>query len=134
MAGATIIIRLVGADFRWADLSEAVFGTIDPRREVFLTSQVILDACDFSEATLKDARLPGASVRFAHFAGADLRGADLRGTDLTRADFSGADLAGADVTGANLDEADFIGARGVAEIKGLALARNLDRALMSAQP
>jgi uncharacterized protein YjbI with pentapeptide repeats len=131
LTGATLVVRLVGADFRWADLSRAVFGTTDPRREVFLTSQVILDACDFSEATLNDARLPGASLRFARFERAAMRGVDLRGADLTRADFSGADLTGADVAGANLDEANFASALGLSEIKGLALARNADRAVMA---
>jgi uncharacterized protein YjbI with pentapeptide repeats len=134
MAGANIIIRLVGADFRWADLSRTVFGTPNPRAETFLTSTVLLDACDFSEATLKDASLIGASLRFARFVQADLKGADLRGADLTRADFTGADLTGADVTGANLDEADLSGAKGIAEIKGLAQARNVETAVMAHGP
>jgi uncharacterized protein YjbI with pentapeptide repeats len=134
MAGAKIVARLDGADFRWADLTGAVFGTGDGRLEVLLTSQVLMNGCDFSEATLKEAILLGASLRFAHFVNADLRGADLRGTDLTRADFAGADLSGADVTGANLDEADLSGARGLAEIKGLAQALNVDRAVLAHAP
>jgi uncharacterized protein YjbI with pentapeptide repeats len=131
MARANIIVRLVGADFRWADLTGAVFGTPDVRAVMMLTSQVVLDACDFSEATLQGTSLTGASLRFARFNGATLKGADLRGADLTRASFAGADLTGADVTGANLDEADFSAARGVTEIKGLAQARNADRAVMT---
>ncbi len=134
MAGAKIVARLDGADFRWADLTGAVFGTVDQRLEVLLTSQVLMNGCDFSEATLKDASLIGASLRFARFVNADLRGANFRGADLTRADFTGADLTGADVTGANLDEADLSGAKGVAEIKGLAQARNVDRAVIARAP
>jgi len=134
MAGVKIVARLDGADFRWADLTGAVFGTEDHRLEVLLTSQVLMNGCDFSEATLKEASLIGGSLRFARFVNADLKGANFRGADLTRADFTGADLTGADVTGANLDEADLSGAKGVAEIKGLAQARNVDRAVIAHGP
>jgi uncharacterized protein YjbI with pentapeptide repeats len=127
MAGVRIVARLDGTDFRWADLTGAVFGVTDARREVLLTSQVRMDAADFSEATLKDAVLAGSSLRFAKFTSANLHGADLRGADLTRADFTDADVTGADVSGANLDEANFTRARGFSDMKGVATARNADR-------
>jgi uncharacterized protein YjbI with pentapeptide repeats len=130
MKGAKIIGRLDWVDFRWSDLSDAVFGVPDARAEVFLTSRVLLNGANFSEATLKGAVFMGASLRFARFRGADLRGADLRDTDLTRADFTDADLTGANVTAANLDEANFAGARGFSKIRGFAEAKNFDRAFV----
>ena len=129
MADVEVAGALDWTDFRWADLTRAVFGARGMADKSQIATGASLEGANFSEAVLSDASLAGAKLRYAKFVGADLRGADLRGADLTRADFSDADLAGADVTGANLDEADFSGARGFAEMKGYALARNGDRVL-----
>ncbi len=129
MADVEVAGALDWTDFRWADLTRAAFGARAAEGKSQIATGASLEGANFGEAVLRDASLAGAKLRFAKFVSADLRGADFSGTDLTRADFSDADLAGADVTGANLDEADFSGARGLAEIKGYALARNADRVL-----
>lgn len=126
MAGVQIFGRMDYADFRWADLSGAIFGGKNPRDENTSLARVNLFGADFSEATLKDAVLRGSRCTFARFINADLRGADFTDADLAKADFMGADLTGADVTGADLADADFTGAKGMSELKGLAAALNAE--------
>ena len=76
----------------------------------------------------KEAKFPGASLKYARFIDADVRGANFRGSNLTGANFHGANLAGADMTGANLDETDLRGARGLDQVIGLSSATNFDNA------
>ncbi|WP_067832563.1 pentapeptide repeat-containing protein [Actinomadura kijaniata] len=138
---ARAIVRLVGKDFRGADLRGVRF---PPRTDL---TRADLSGADLRHADLSGADLAGGGV-YADFTGAKLVGADLRGADLgivpdfSRADltdanlaglslggapecgfsqftgakllrtiFTGSDLLGADFTGADVSGADFAGAR-----------------------
>lgn len=61
--------------------------------------------------SVRGARLPGASLRYAlaaraFFAKVELQRADLTGSDFTSADFRGANLASANLSGASIFDAD----------------------------
>lgn len=127
MPGVMIAGLLNGADFRWADLTGALFGLVRRMDGPPQALRVSLANANFSEASLANARLAEANLKYAKFVNADLRGANLSGANLTLADFTGADVSGADFTGAELYEAVFRNARGLDQAKGLASARNADR-------
>ncbi|WP_171064139.1 pentapeptide repeat-containing protein [Actinomadura soli] len=93
---ATAIARLVGGDFRGADLRGVRF---PPRTD--------LTRADLSGADLRHADLSGADSMgdglYGDFTEAKLVGADLRGAELgIVADFSRADLSDANLAGLNL--------------------------------
>ncbi|MFG2004041.1 pentapeptide repeat-containing protein [Spirillospora sp. NPDC048911] len=100
---AWTIARLVGGDFRGADLRGVRF---PPRTD--------LTRADFSGTDLRDADLseadPEGSGVYPNLADAKLVGADLRGADLgVVPDFSRADLTDADLSGLNLGGAPEVG-------------------------
>ncbi len=121
---------LSGCDLRGADLSPhrgASLGGLDFTRASLdranLTGSNLRD-CVLVEASLRDARLdgatcPGADLRRADFSGASLQkcslrsakcsGTDFRGANLTQADLDEADLRGANLSSANLDRVRFKG-------------------------
>jgi uncharacterized protein YjbI with pentapeptide repeats len=78
--------RLINADFRSANLTDANFNGADLR------------AVDFSGANLADAHFQGADLHSANFSGADLTSADLSNAELHSANFSGAIMRGTDLT------------------------------------
>jgi len=119
MARAQLSGYLDYCDFRWADLSAAVFGSGG--------GAVSLIGAKFGESNLTGTHFNAAALTFCRFNGADLSGADLSGCELSQADFSGATVTGMNVAGANLNEAIFTGARGFESVKGLDLARNAQR-------
>jgi uncharacterized protein YjbI with pentapeptide repeats len=124
--------ELSGADFRGADLSNANFYPLEgrPGEGTLATAyRNVLKYCDFSGARLHNADMQRAVLWFGKFTGADLTEVNFTDADLSRADFAGADISGADFTRADLDGANFLGAKGIAEAKGLDQAINLDRAL-----
>lgn len=129
LSGARIIARLDGADFAGANLSSASLGPDDPRSVITTSPRVVLTGCDFSRASLKGANLAYVVLTFAKLRGADLSDSILAHADLSKADLSGADLGNADMTDADLDGAILTGVRGLDTVKGLALARNLDRSV-----
>ncbi len=132
MTSIHVQAELSGADFRGADLSDANFFPLEGRPgEGTLATPYrnILKYCDFSGARLRNADMQRAVMWFAKFTGADLRGTKFTDADLSRADFAGADVTDADFTRADLDGVNFVGAKGLAEAKGLDHAVNLDRAL-----
>jgi uncharacterized protein YjbI with pentapeptide repeats len=98
-----------------------------------------LDATDFSSAVLTDTDLSRASLREARLDGASasgvgLRGSDLRGASLRNAVLTDADLRGADLTGADLHEADLHGAdlRGVTGLDAARLPESAARRVVPA--
>lgn len=119
-------------DFRGADLTDADFSPHSKRfgdTTISVSRRTAFRSCDFSGARMVRANLSRILVHFSVFAGADMTGADLSDADFSKADLSGADITGADITGANFDEADLRGVRGLDQAKGLATAKNLDRAV-----
>lgn len=129
LSRARIIARLNGADFTGANLASASLGPDDPRSVITTSPRVVLTGCDFSRASLKGADLAYVILTFAKLRGADLSYSILAHADLSKADLSGADLANADLTDADLDGAILTGVRGLDTVKGLSLARNLDRSV-----
>ncbi len=83
-----------------------------------------LTGADLSGANLFKADFSYATLVRANLAGANLANAELVQTDLTEADVSEVDLTLADMNGAI-----FTRARGVSTLKGLAEARNRDKAV-----
>jgi uncharacterized protein YjbI with pentapeptide repeats len=118
-----------GTSFRNANLKYAQMGPHDTRMDISSFPHNFFRGCDFSNTLLYDADMYEVVATMANF-----RGADMRNTVLIRADLSGADFTGADLTGADFTEADLDGAilkdvKGLDKIKGLSLAKNLDRAI-----
>jgi uncharacterized protein YjbI with pentapeptide repeats len=129
LSRARIIARLDGADFTGANLAFASLASDDQRSVITTSPRVVLIGCNFSGASLKGADLAYVIFTFAKFRGADLSDSILAHADLSKADLSGADLSNADMTDADLDGAILTGARGLDTVKGLSLARNLDRSV-----
>jgi hypothetical protein len=102
-----------GADFRGANLEDAVFDQVVLRRADF--HEAILNRTRFKEADLRDADFKKASLVLAEFTGANLVDASLYRADLTNADFFGANLAGT-----YLDNAILGNATGVRAFYGIA--------------
>ncbi|WP_348271346.1 pentapeptide repeat-containing protein [Bosea sp. Root381] len=126
---ARIVAHLSGADFSGADLTAAVFNHADMRGTLMTALRTELFGCDLTRAILRSTDLTGIVLRFAKMRQADLTGAVLVNVDLSKADLTGADLTGADIAGVDFDGAILIGTRGLETAKGLALARNLDKAV-----
>ena len=127
MRNITMTAKMIGADFREANLSGGKLGPHEPRADLSSMPSSILKSCDFSGAIMTDIDLSRAVLVFSRFVGADLRGARLDLADLSKADLSGADLTGADMTNANLDEANLTGAKGFDTVRGRDTIKNLDR-------
>lgn len=129
MRGIRMTTKLLGADFRGANLAGAKLGPHEPRADLSSLPASILKSCDFSGADLSDVDLSRAVLMFSRFVGADMRRINLVLADLSKADLSGADLTGADLTDANLDETVLSGVKGFDTVKGRETIRNLDRAI-----
>ncbi len=127
LTDAYIAARLDGVDFTRANLTRARLGKLVPTWGSY-RSRAVINSAKFTAATLLEADLSSAMMRFTEFRDADLRRANLQTCDFTKAVFTGADLSGADVSGADFDGADLTGVRGWDRVIGLALAKNLDRA------
>ena len=128
MRNIRMTTKMIGADFRGANLTGATMGPHEPRADLSSMPASILKSCDFSGATLTDVDLSRAVLTFSRFVGADMRRINLTLADLSKADLSGADLTGADLTDANLDEANLAGVKGFETVRGRDSIRNLDRA------
>lgn len=90
--------RLRETSFQRSNLDGAILVGVDGYRVRFIS------------ATLRGAKLDGATLAEADFTKADLEGASLKRTDLRRARFFRANLRGVDLTGARTDGADFLNA------------------------
>lgn len=129
LKNARIFARLNRADFSGANLEGtycAPFGKTGFIEVIWRT--------ELTGANLKGANLARADFTHALFNFADLSGADLSGAILINADFSGATLTGANLAGADLSLADLDGtnlkgALGLDSVKGLATARNAEKAI-----
>lgn len=128
LTDAYIAARLDGANFTNANLTRARIGRLVPTWGSF-RSRAVINSAKFSGATLVDADLSSAMMRFSDFINANLTNANLQNCDFTKANFTNADFSGADISGADFDGADLTGAVGMDRAKGLALAKNLDRAI-----
>lgn len=128
MRGIRMTTKLIGADFRGANLRDARLGPHEPRADLSSLPASVLKSCDFSGADMRNVDLSRAVLTFSRFVGADMAGIDLNLADLSRADLSGADLTGADLTNANLDEANMTGVKGFDTVRGRETIKNLDRA------
>jgi uncharacterized protein YjbI with pentapeptide repeats len=122
-----VLARLTDVDLHGANLSRAQLGFARDQFKTPLRND--LSGCNLSGANLAGADLHDVRLTFANLANADLSGANLSGSDLAHADLTGANIAGTDLTGADLDGAVMRRARGLAQAKGLDLARNRDRAV-----
>lgn len=118
-----------GASFRNANLKYAQMGPHDTRMDISSFPHNFFRGCDFSNTQLYDADMYEVVATMANFRGADMRNTVLIRADLSGADFTGADLTGADLTEADLDRAILKDVKGLDKIKGLSLAKNLDRAI-----
>ena len=105
--------NLTGARLDGADMREAVLVRTDVDRGFQLSGRsgaLPADgeaerafAVDFTNCSMKDARLQQAKLKGARFEGAMLNGADLSGAVLDGATFHGAVLTGADLAHARID-------------------------------
>jgi uncharacterized protein YjbI with pentapeptide repeats len=104
---------LTGATLDEADMREAVLARTDVERGFLLvgrSSAPLLDgaddhafAVDFTNCSMKEAKLQKAKLKGAKFTGAMLNGAQLNGAILDGATFDGAVLIGADLAHARID-------------------------------
>jgi uncharacterized protein YjbI with pentapeptide repeats len=127
LSGAQVLARLSGVDFHGANLAHVRMGMARDQLKTPVRND--LSGCNFSGAKLTDADLHEVRLSFANLVDADLSGANLIGTDLAHADLTGTNLSGADLTGADLNGAVMRRIKGLGEAKGLADARNRDRAV-----
>ena len=98
-------IRLVGVNFRRADLTNAILGNavlINADLQDARCSGAYLYGANLSGSHLDNADLTGADLAYANLAGAKLGGANLSRADLTGVDFTDMDLGGTNLDGANL--------------------------------
>ena len=129
MRNVRMTAKMIGADFRGANLTQANLGPHEPRADISSMPNSVYKACDFSGATMTDVDLSRGILMFSRFVGADLRRANLSYTDMSKVDLSGADLTGADLTEANLDGANLAGVKGFDTVRGLQTIKNLDRVM-----
>jgi uncharacterized protein YjbI with pentapeptide repeats len=129
LAHTRIVAHLSGADLSGADLTGAIFNHADMRGTLMTTLRTELFGCDLTRAILRHADLTRAVLRFAKLRHADLTGAVLINVDLSKADLTGADLTDANLAGVDFDGAILTGVTGLDTARGLALARNLDKAV-----
>jgi len=124
--------RIIGylrkANLRGALLAGANIGA-DPGNQSMGVMRAQFVGADLTEADLSGANLFKADFSFATLVRADLADANLSHSELVQADLTGADVSGADVSLADVNGAIFTGARGVPMLKGLAEARNRDKAV-----
>lgn len=128
LTDAHIAARLDGANFSNANLTRARLGRLVPTWGTY-RSRAVINSSNFSGAILVGADLSTAMLRFSEFRDANLTDANLAGCDFTKTNFSGANFSGADVSGADFDGANLTGVIGLDRAKGLADAKNLDRAI-----
>jgi uncharacterized protein YjbI with pentapeptide repeats len=105
--------NLSGARLDDADMREAILVRDDPDKELQLggwsppgrakKSRYQTFAVDFTNCSMKGARLGQAKLKGANFSGALLNGADLTGAVLDDAKFDGAVLIGVDLTKVRID-------------------------------
>ena len=88
-----------GTDFRWANLSGAVFN-----------NKAIMAGAKFNFAVLNNARLEGVNLQYAEMENAFILQAKMQRVDLFGADLNSAVLVGAYLQGANLSMATLQGA------------------------
>lgn len=129
LARTRIVAHLSGADLSGADLTAAVFNHADMRGTLMTTLRTELFGCDLTRAILRHADLTRVVLRFAKLRHADLTGAVLVNGDLSKADLTGADLTETDLAGVDFDGAILTGVKGLETVRGLALARNFDKAV-----
>jgi uncharacterized protein YjbI with pentapeptide repeats len=98
LIGKNPIISLNGADFRAANLTEAVLVGAELRGAYF-------DRASFKNANLKDADLRGSSLQAADFTGATFANTDLRQAKLQKAQLKGIKATDSKWTDAHLDGA-----------------------------
>jgi uncharacterized protein YjbI with pentapeptide repeats len=118
-----------GATFQNANMKYAQMGPHDTRMDISSFPHNFFRGCDFSNTLMYDADLYEVVATMANFRGADLRNTIFIRADLSGADFTGADLTGADFTEADIDRAILKDVKGLDKVKGLSLAKNLDRAI-----
>jgi uncharacterized protein YjbI with pentapeptide repeats len=127
--------RIIGylrkANLAGARLMHANIGA-DPGNQSMGVMRAQFVSADLSGADFSGANLYKADFSYARLVGARLADADLRNTELVQADFTDADVTGADVTQADLAGAIFHGTKGVSTLKGLAQAKNRDKAVFDA--
>jgi len=123
LQGAEIpAINLQGADFREADLHEAILWNPNLSQADFTLADLhhaslsgaYVERANFQNANLRQAKLWGArmakaNLYIAHLDEANLRNANLSDANLNRADLSDASLRGAFLRKANLSEANLNG-------------------------
>jgi uncharacterized protein YjbI with pentapeptide repeats len=104
--------NLMGARLDGADMREAVLARVDIEGGFRLAGRSAgapggdgesRFAVDFTNCSMKSARLGQAKLKGANFTGALLHGADLKGASLEGARFDGAVLTGADFAQARID-------------------------------
>lgn len=125
LRSARIAARLDRANFRDADLSNAVIGPADTGVEAGMAPSSRMMGVDFSGARLEGATIQNADLTFARFVGANLKGAKLVALDLTNADLSNADFTDADISGSNFKGARLEGSRGLETARGRERTSNL---------
>jgi uncharacterized protein YjbI with pentapeptide repeats len=107
--------NLSGARLDQADMREAILAREDQEKEIHLggwsggprgrKSRYQALAVDFTNCSMKGAKLAQSKLKGANFSGALLKGADLSGAVLDGARFDGAVLIDVDMTGASIDPA-----------------------------
>ena len=131
--GANFSNAMVGADMTRASLVGAIF------HDAMLAPDLTNQSMGLMRGVLKSAKLDGASFKGANLArsafeyaslkGADFTDANLSGAELGGADFTGAIVGGANFTGADVDSTKLVGLKGAGSAKGLAQAKNYDKAI-----
>lgn len=129
LSRARLFGRFSRMRFTGANLSGATLAPFNRTGFIEHIWRTELSGADLAGADLSGANLTYVLLSFANLRGANLAGAVLRRADLSRADLSGADLTGVDFSEADLDGVILIGARGLGTAKGLATARNADKAI-----
>ncbi len=103
---------LEGANLDEADMREAVLAVSSAEGDLKITGGAAADSrsggpttfsVDFTNCSMKKAKLRSAKLKGANFAGALMEGADLEGANLSGANFQGAVLIGAKLDGAIID-------------------------------
>jgi uncharacterized protein YjbI with pentapeptide repeats len=104
--------NLAGSNLDEADMREAMLARADVANGFALagrSAQIagegheIIFAVDFSNCSMKRARMANARMKNANFSGAILQGCDMRGASMLGARFDGAVVDGVDLTGARMD-------------------------------
>ncbi len=107
---ASIHANLTRANFRFADLQEAILCEQFCETNALRNSASSLDQSDLTGANLSHAYLCAVDFRSANLTEANLTSADLRSADLRKANLRKANLSKANLSNANLCHADLTGA------------------------